>query len=86
MGNKTMLRRSKFEVIADILRFGEASRTKIFCGSSIGSDLLDRYLTLLTEREFLSITRKGNHKIYHTTKKGEILLHEIDDIYRRLPK
>ncbi len=81
-----MLRRSKFEVIADILRFGEASRTKILHGSNISSDLLDRYLSLLTERGVLSITRKGNHKIYHTTKEGEILLHRIDDIYRRLGK
>ncbi|GAH63412.1 unnamed protein product, partial [marine sediment metagenome] len=30
--------------------------------------------------------RKRNYKIYHTTKKGEILLHQIDDIYRRLGK
>jgi len=81
-----MSRRSKFEVIADILRFGEASRTKISGGSSISSDSLDRYLSLLTEWGFLSITRKGNHKIYHTTEKGEVLLHQIDDIYRRLGK
>jgi len=79
-----MSRRSKFGVIADILRFGEASRTKISCGSSIRSNLLDRYLSLLTERGFLSITGKGNRRTYHTTKRGEILLYQIDDIYRRL--
>jgi len=81
-----MSRRSKFEVIADILRFGEASRTKILYGSNTSSDLLDRYLSLLTELGFLTITRKGNHKIYYTTKEGEILVHQIDDIYRRLGK
>jgi len=81
-----MSRRSKFEVIADILRFGEASRTKILYGSSIGSDLLDRYLSLLIERGFLSSATKGNHRIYHTTKEGEILLHQIDNIYQRLGK
>ena len=79
-----MCRRSTFEIIADILRFGEASRTKISGGASISSDSLDRYLSLLTEWGFLSITRKGNHNIYHTTEKGEVLLHQIDDIYRRL--
>lgn len=79
-------RRSKFEVIADILRFGQTSRTKILNGSSISSDLLDRYLSLLTGRGFLGIIRKGNHKIYHTTKEGETLVHRIDDIYRSLGK
>ena len=81
-----MLRRSKFEIIADILRFGQASRTKMLYGLSIGSVLLDRYLSLLTERGFLTITRNGNHKIYHTTKEGETFLHRIDDIYQRLGK
>lgn len=79
-------RRSKFEVIADILRFGEASRTKILYGSNIRFNLLDRYLSLLTERGFLTLTREGNHKIYHTTKEGDTLLHQIEDIYRRLGK
>jgi len=81
-----MSRRSKFEVIADILRFGEASRTKISGGSSIRSDLLDRYLSLLTEQGLLTITRKGNRRTYHTTKRGEVLLYQIDDIYRTLGK
>ncbi len=81
-----MSRRSKFEVIADILRFGQASRTKILDGSSISSDLLDRYLSLLTGRGFLDIIIKGNHKVYHTTKEGETLLHRIDDIYQSLSK
>ena len=81
-----MCRRAKFEIIADILRLGQASRTTILCSSGISAVSLDRYLSLLTERRFLSITRKGNHKIYHTTKEGEILLHQIDDIYRRLHK
>jgi len=79
-----MSRRSTFEIIADILRLGQASRTTILSSSSINVVSLDRYLSLLTERGFLSITRKGNHKIYHTTEKGEILLHQIDDIYWRL--
>ena len=79
-----MFRRSKFEIIADILRLGQASRTTILSSSGISVVLLDRYLSLLTERGFLTLTRKGNHKIYHTTKEGETLLHLIDDIYRRL--
>jgi len=69
-----MLRRSKFEVIADILRLGQASRTTILHSSGIRVVLLDRYLSLLTEWEFLTITRKGNHRTYHTTEKGEILV------------
>ena len=81
-----MSRRSTFEIIADILRLGQASRTTILSSSSINVVSLDKYLSLLTEQGLLTITRKRNHKIYHTTKRGEVLLHQIDDIYRTLGK
>lgn len=81
-----MSRRSKFEVIADILRLDQMSRTRILHSSGISAVLLDRYLSLLTEQGFLTITTKGNHRTYHTTGKGENLLQQIDNIYRRLGK
>lgn len=80
------LRRSTFEILADILRFGEASRRKILYGSDIRSDLLDKYLSLLTERGLVSVTRKGNQKIYRTTKEGENFVRQVDEAYRRLGK
>jgi len=79
-----MSRRSKFEVMADILRLGQMSRTRILHSSGIKAVLLDRYLSLMTERGFLTITTKGNHRIYHTTGKGENLLQQIDNIYSKI--
>lgn len=77
-------RRSKFEIIANILRLSEASRTKILYSSNLSWHLLDKYLSQLTEGGFLTITTKGKHKIYRTTKEGEILLHKINDVCQRL--
>ena len=79
-----MSRRSKFEIMADILRLDQASQTRILHSSGISAVLLDRYLSLLTERGFLTITTKGNHRTYHTTGKGENLLQQIDNIYEQL--
>ncbi|MBA7470430.1 hypothetical protein ES707_05716 [subsurface metagenome] len=77
-------RRSKFEIIANILRLSEASRTKILYSSNLSWHLLDKYLSQLTEGGFLTITTKGKHKIYRTTKEGKILLHKINDVCQRL--
>ena len=81
-----MSRRSKFEIIADILRLGEASRTKILYSSNISWYLLKKYLSLLTEQGFLTIIKNGKHRIYRPTKEGEILLHRIDEVYREIRK
>ena len=81
-----MLRRSYFEIIADILRLGKSSRTQILYSANISFDLLNKYLSLLTERGFLTITTNEKHKLYCPTKKGENLLHLIEEVYRELGK
>ncbi|MBA7465002.1 hypothetical protein ES707_00163 [subsurface metagenome] len=79
-------RRSEFEIMADILRLGEANLGDIILGSNLSWYLSNKYLPLLAKRGFLTITTKGRQKIYHTTKEGETLVHRIDDVYRRLGK
>ena len=79
-------RRSEFEIMADILRLGEANLGDVILGSNISWHLSNKYLPLLTKRGFLTITTKGRQKIYRTTKEGDVLLHQIDDVYRRLGK
>ncbi len=86
MASFPSVRRSKFEIMADILRLGEASLEDILCGSNINWHLANKYLSLLTARGFLTITTKGTHKIYRTTKEGDVLLHQVDDVYQRLGK
>jgi len=81
-----MSRRSYFEIIADILRLGESSRTQILYGANISFDLLNKYLSLLAEQGFLTITKNGKHKLYRPTKKGENFLHLIEEVYRELDK
>ena len=81
-----MSRRSYFEIIADILRLGKSSRTQILYSANISFDLLNKYLSLLTERGFLTITTNEQRKLYRPTKKGENLLHLIEEVYRELGK
>ena len=77
-------RRSKFEIVADILRLGKASRTQIMYSSNLSYTLLNNYLRGLCARGHLTITQDGGRKVYCTTEKGRKLLERIDEVVEML--
>jgi predicted transcriptional regulator len=80
-------RRSNLEIISDILRLKQASKTKIMYSSNMSYTQLEKYLQLLLERGFLQCTVKPNPGvIYHVTEKGEKLLKGIESVLELLDK
>ena len=74
-------RRSSVEVIADILRLGEAGKTEIMYSANMSYRQLQRYLSFLTREEFLERRVVPNPGVkYRTTRKGERLLKSIDTL------
>ncbi len=78
-------RRSNIEVIADILRLGEAGKTEIMYGANMSYRQLQKYLGFLTQHGFIELVKVGNPVItYRMTKKGLRLLKNIDSILEML--
>jgi len=74
-------RRSSIEVIADMLRLGEAGKTEIMYSANMSYFQLKKYLTLLLQLELIDKVTVGNPVItYRVTKKGLKLLRNIDSI------
>ena len=74
-------RRSSIEVIADMLRLGEAGKTEIMYSANMSYAQLQKYLKFLLELELIDRVAVGNPVItYRVTKKGLRLLRSIDDI------
>ena len=74
-------RRSNIEVIADILRLGEAGKTEIMYSGNMSYFQLQKYLGFMLELGLIEKITMGNPKItYRVTKKGLNLLRSIDDI------
>ena len=74
-------RRSSIEVIADMLRLGEAGKTEIMYSANMSYAQLQKYLKFLLELELIDRVAVGNPVItYRVTKKGLRLLRGIDDI------
>ena len=72
-------KRSHIEVMADILRLGEASKTEIMFSANMSYLQLQKYLRYLTEEGFLKRVVVPNPGIkYCVTSKGERLLNSID--------
>ena len=72
-------RRSNVEVIADILRLGEAGKTEIMYSANMSYRQLQRYLEFLVEGGFLDKTIVPNPGVkYRVTDKGRRLLASID--------
>jgi len=79
-------RRSNIEVIADILRLGEAGKTEIMYSANMSYRQLQRYLKFLTEHEFIELVKVGNPvTTYKVNKKGLRLLKNIDNLLEMLP-
>ncbi|MEE9202723.1 MAG: winged helix-turn-helix domain-containing protein [Dehalococcoidia bacterium] len=78
-------RRSNLEVIADILRLGEAGKTEIMYSANMSYRQLQKYLDFMVESGFLEMKVVPNPGIkYKVTKKGQRLLHSIDPILEQL--
>ena len=74
-------RRSNIQVIADMLRLGEAGKTEIMYSANMSYFQLQKYLQFLTEKELIDKVTVGNPKItYRITEKGLRLLESIDNI------
>ena len=72
-------KRSRIEVMADILRLGEAGKTQIMFQANLSYVQLQKYLRYLTEGGFLQRVVVPNPGVkFRITRKGEKLLNNID--------
>jgi len=78
-------RRSSIEVIADMLRLGEAGKTEIMYSANMSYFQLQKYLNFLLEMKLIDKVALGNPSVtYRVTKKGHKLLKSIDSILEML--
>lgn len=74
-------RRSSIEVIADMLRLGEAGKTEIMYSANMSYFQLQKYLKFLLELKLIDRVMVGNPVVtYRVTRKGLKLLKNIDSI------
>ena len=74
-------RRSSIEVIADMLRLGEAGKTEIMYSANMSYFQLQKYLSFLLQLGLIDKVAVGNPVVtYRVTKKGLRLLRNIDSI------
>ena len=71
-------RRSEIEIIAEILRQGEGSKTEIMYDVGLSYYQLKRYMTRLLELRLIHKETSARHLHYKITQKGRHLLEEID--------
>jgi len=74
-------RRSSIEVIADMLRLGEAGKTEIMYSANMSYFQLQKYLGFLLQLKLIDRVAVGNPVVtYRVTRKGLRLLRNIDSI------
>lgn len=74
-------RRSSIEIIADMLRLGEAGKTEMMYSVNMSYFQLQKYLNFLLDRELIDKVKLGNPSVtYRVTKKGMRLLRSIDAV------
>ncbi len=74
-------RRSSIEIIADMLRLGEAGKTEMMYSVNMSYFQLTKYLNFLLERGLVDKIAVGNPSVtYRVTNKGLKLLRSIDGI------
>ena len=74
-------RRSSIEVIADMLRLGEAGKTEIMYSANMSYFQLQKYLNFLLQLGLINKVTVGNPAVtYRVTRKGLRLLKSIDSI------
>ena len=78
-------RRTSIEVIADILRLGEAGKTEIMYSANMSYFQLQKYLNFLLQLQIIDRVTMGNPMVsYRVTTKGLGLLKNIDVILELL--
>ena len=78
-------RRSSIEIIADMLRLGEAGKTEIMYSVNMSYFQLQKYLNFLLEQKLIDKVALGNPSVtYRVTTKGLQLLRRIDGILETL--
>ncbi|MBN1368921.1 MAG: hypothetical protein JW954_01630 [Dehalococcoidaceae bacterium] len=78
-------RRSSLEIIADMLRLGEAGKTEIMYSVNMSYFQLQKYLNFLLERGLIDRVALGNPSVtYRVTKKGLGVLRSIDGVLEAL--
>jgi predicted transcriptional regulator len=78
-------RRSNIEVVADILRLGEASVSEIMYATKLSHTQMKRYLSRLVKLELLrTVEPSDGMPMYRVTPKAVGLLKEIDYILETL--
>jgi predicted transcriptional regulator len=78
-------RRSSIEIIADMLRLGEAGKTEMMYSVNMSYFQLQKYLNFLLERELIDKVKLGNPSVtYRVTPKGLNLLRSIDAVLTTL--
>jgi len=81
MMNTIERRRSSVEIIADMLRLGEAGKTEIMYSANMSYFQLQKYLSFLLRLGLIDKVTVGNPIVtYRVTKKGLRLLRNIDGI------
>ena len=74
-------RRSSVEVIADILRLGQAGKTEIMYSANMSYFQLQKYLNFLLKLELIDKVVVGNPSVtYRVTEKGLDLLKSIEGV------
>ncbi len=74
-------RRSNIEIVADMLRLGEAGKTEIMYSANMSYSQLQKYLKFLLQRGLIDKVTVGNPMVtYRVTDKGIELLRNIDSI------
>ena len=78
-------RRSNIEIIADMLRLGEAGKTEIMYSANMSYFQLQKYLNFLLQLKLIDKVTVGNPIVtYRVTRKGLRLLRNIDNIQQML--
>jgi predicted transcriptional regulator len=78
-------RRSSIQIIADMLRLGEAGKTEIMYSANMSYFQLQKYLNFLLQQKLVDKVYLGNPSVsYRVTKKGFGLLKHIDSVQKVL--
>jgi predicted transcriptional regulator len=74
-------RRSNIDIIADIIRLGEANKTKVMYQVNMSHGRLESYLRFLVDKDLLEVGRDHNRRVvYSPTPDGIALLDHIEKV------
>lgn len=77
-------RRGKMEIIADLLRLDEVTKTQIMYGVGFNSHRTEEYVEFLLRKGFLEKIEGGTRTTYRATAAGKQLMKQIDELSQLL--